>query len=183
MDRRSFGWLVVAFASLVPSASPASADGVPAAKPVEPQLEFLFLEFGGLDDKKAAAVDKAIVELKGVRIFAWTSGVAEGKVIREVGTASDAALLAAATTAGATTAGVVPLAVATLTFVDVLHCAGCVRAVSTALRAIPSVKQVDVSATLDTVSISYDSRSGKIEEFEKALVAIEKPTKRRTTAR
>ncbi len=179
MRHRSFALFFFSAALAVSPTLRASADEAPAPRQPEPKLEYLFLEFGGLDEAKGAAVEKAVTAVKGVTSFLWTTSLADAKIVREVGLAPDATLVTAATTAGAKTAGVVPIAVATLTFKDALHCAGCVKDVTKTLRAIKAVKQVDVPPTMDTVSIVFDTRTGKIEEFEKALVAIEKPTKTR----
>lgn len=153
-----------------------AGDPVPARAPV-PQLEYLYVEFTGLDEAKGAAVEKAVAGVKGVRFIVWTVRPTEAKVVREVGLAADATLIAAAKGAGATTAGVVPITEITLTFVDQLHCEGCMKVVVTALKALPSVKEVTVGKTLETVAIVYDTRTGKIADFEKALADTKRPVK------
>ncbi len=159
--------------SIPPPRKPAPAPA--STPPPEPRLEDVFLELGGLDEPKGAVVEKAVAGVKGVRSWTWVTRVTDAKVVREVGTADDATLLASAKKAGATTAGVVPIASVTLTFTEPLSCAGCIRTLTTALRAIAAVKEVDVPDSRVTVTIRYDARTGKVAEFVKALADAEMP--------
>ena len=159
--------------SIPPPRKPAPAPA--QTPPPEPRLEAVFVELGGLDEPKGAVVEKAVSEVKGVRSWTWVTRVTDAKIVREVGTADDATLLAAAKKAGATTAGVVPMASVTLTFTEPLSCAGCIRTLTTALRAIAAVKEVEVPDSRATVTIHYDSRTGKVAEFVKALAEAEQP--------
>lgn len=159
--------------SIPPPRTPAP---VPApTPPPEPKLEAVFLELGGLDEPKGAVVEKAVTGVKGVRSWTWVTRVTDAKVVREVGTADDATLIAVAKKAGSTSTGVVPIASVTLTFTEPLSCAGCYRTLTTALRAIAAVKEVEVPDSRATVTILYDSRTGKVAEFVKALADVEMP--------
>ena len=158
----------------IPPPRPPALAPAPAPAP-EPKLESIFVELGGLDEPKGAVVEKAVTQVKGVRSWTWVTRVTDAKVVREAGTADDATLLAAAKAAGATTVGVVPIASVALTFVDALHCGGCVRTVTTALRAIAAVKEVEINDTRTIVTIRHDSRTGKVAEFVKVLADAERP--------
>ena len=176
--------LAVVLAACLSGASRADDSIPPPRKPVpapaptlppEPKLEAVFVELGGLDEPKGAVVEKSVTEVKGVRAWTWVTRVTDAKVVREVGTADDATLLATATKAGATTAGMAPIAIVTLTFIESLSCAGCIRTLSTALRAIAAVKEVEIPDTRATITITYDSRTGKVAEFVKVLADAEMP--------
>jgi copper chaperone CopZ len=150
----------------------------PTPKP-EPKLETVYVEVTGAEgaEAKVAAVAKAVGGVEGVRAFSWTVDGVEAKVVREVGRAADAALLAAARSAGATTAGVVPVAVTRFAFEKKLHCGGCVGAVTKALRAVKGVKESTVSADMTHVTAVYDTRVVKPADLEAALAAAKKPAK------
>lgn len=160
-------------------AVPAFAEEKPAPAP-QKQLEYVYVELTGVEGREIAAVQKGLAGVEGVQSFAWTAEGTEAKVVREIGKAADATLLAQAKAAGAETAGVVPLVATTFTFEKKLHCGGCVGAVTKALAAVKGVKESYVPEEMTTVMVVYDSRVTKTADVEAALTAISKPAKAST---
>lgn len=142
--------------SVPPFGVAADADG-PAPAP-QVRVETVHLEVAGLSATvTTTGVARALTGVPGVRSCLW-SAPSEAVIVREVGRAGDAELLAAARAAGATAVRV-PVVTEALSFVTKLRCGSCVKAVTKALTAVAGVKDVRVSADMTQVTVAFDSRT------------------------
>jgi len=141
------------------------------------RLEFVYLSIGSVTtDTVASAVRKRVLAVPGVRSFAWTQKRREAKVVRVVGQAGHAKLIAACRAAGA---GATPLAVAMckLTFETALRCSNCVAAVTKALEGLKGTKEIHVAKDMLTVSVVYDTKVASVKQMRRALDAAGHPVK------
>lgn len=156
---------VLAFAPVVFAGEP-PAGGATEAKVV---LEPTWVAFTGVKDPAdAAKVQAAVAAVKGVRSFEWTVANAEAKVVREQGTAGDAALVKATTDAGFAATPIATKEV-TLSFVKKLHCPACVMKVEETARAMAATKDVEVAADRRTVRVRFDVKQADAAAYRKAI--------------
>lgn len=158
------------------TAGPAWTEERPA--PEKPKLEFLYLGLKGVQsDEVAGMVERAVKAVTGVQSMTWTSPRAEAKVVRIVGQAPDARLLAACESAGVA-GSVLAVAQRELTLEKQMHCNGCVTKVTRALKAVMGTKEVHVAEDRIRVTVVYDSKVATIAQFEKALADVGYPVRR-----
>lgn len=140
-----------------------------ADEPPKPRLEFLYFAVDGVESAEAAAaVQHAVAAVPGVSSFAWTREQAEAKVIRVVGEAQTASLLAAFRGAKAE-ASVIPVTQPSLVFQTPLHCNGCVTNVRRALKKLAGVKEITIAKTMDSVALVLAERQTSLEQVRRAL--------------
>ena len=165
--------IVVALAAISPSARPAAAEG--PAVGAAPRLESVYLALGNVTtDRVAAAVYNQVTRVRGVKTFTWTTARAQATVVRVVGQADTATLLAVCKAAGARAAALV-VSQLRLTFQKKLHCNGCVINVKRALRAVKGTKEVRVAKDRTSVFIVYDTKSATAEQLRAALASAGYP--------
>ena len=156
---------VLAFAPVVFAGEP-PAGGATEAKVV---LEPTWVAFTCVKDPAVAAkVQAAVAAVKGVRSFEWTVANAEAKVVREQGTAGDAALVKASADAGFAATPIATQEV-TLSFVKKLHCPACVMKVEETARAMAATKDVEVAADRRTVRVRFDVKQADAASYRKAI--------------
>lgn len=141
-----------------------------ADEPPKPRLEFLYVAVDGVANAEAAAaVERAVAAVPGVTSFAWTRERVEAKVIRVVGEAPTASLLAAFRSLKAE-AAVIPVTQPSLVFQTRLHCNGCVMNVKRALKKLAGVKEITVAKTMDSVTLVLAERQTSLEQVRRVLV-------------
>ncbi len=141
------------------------------------KLEYLYMSVtGAKTDQVAAAAQKRVKAIKGVKSFVWTIARKEAKIVRVVGQAGTPALVSAFKGAGLT-ATTLNIGQQTMAFQKKLHCNGCVITVKRALKGVKGTKEVAVAKDKLSVTVVYDMKLTSVAKLKKALAAAGKPVK------
>ena len=155
----------------------ASADGPAPAPVVQPKLESVYLSLEGVrTDEVMKLVYRRLTSVTGVKSLTWTAPRKEVKVVRIVGQATTASLVAAAGRAGAT-ARQLTIKRAQLFFQRQLHCNGCVIKVKRAMKGVKGTKEVNVASDKLSVTVLYDAKKATVKKLRDALTTVGYPAK------
>lgn len=147
------------------------------AEPEKPKLEYLYMALKGVEsDDLAVAVERGLKAVEGVQSLVWTSPRAEAKIVRIVGQAADAKLLAACQSAGVP-GSILAIVQRELTLGKQMHCNGCVTKVTRALKSVRGVKEVHVAEDRIHVSVVYDSKVATVAQLERAVADVGYPVR------
>lgn len=147
------------------------------AEPEKPKLEYLYLALKGVEsDELAATLERGLRAVEGVQSMVWTSPRAEVKVVRIVGQAADAKLLAACQSASVA-GSILAIVQRELTLGKQMHCNGCVTKVTRALKAVRGVKEIHVAEDRIHVSVVYDSKVATVAQLERAVADVGYPVR------
>ncbi len=167
--------LVAAACALLPPL--ASADGPAPTPVVQPKLESLYLTVSGATTGELVkSVFRKVTAVRGVKSFVWTAPRTEAKIVRVVGQADTASLVAACRQAGVRAQQLVVTS-KQLFFQQQLHCNGCVIKVKRAMKGLKGMKEVSVARDKLSVRVLYDAKKVTMKQLRDALASVGYPAK------
>ncbi len=142
------------------------------------KLEYLYMTVTGAKaDRVAAAAKRRVEAVTGVHSFAWTTAHSEAKIVRVVGRASTATLVAAFKEAGVSAAAM-DIGQIYLVFAKKRpDCEGCTNKVRVAVMAVKGTKEVLVKPKDAGVTVVYDKKKATPEKIKRALAGTRYPVK------